>query len=158
YVLLQVRPALFPILRNETLSLANHKEILGDPPSPWIVSVLCTAGRQAMNFFVFADPIVRSWKEPYAFELAERAWMNFSAFYRLMDRWGLPRTFVTQGVGGEGDGPEDRRTIPGRLVRSLPRLLRLQATSWITIIRTRRDLQAATLTLENADGLCELFQ
>jgi hypothetical protein len=28
YVLLQVRPALFPLQRNPTLSLANHEEIL----------------------------------------------------------------------------------------------------------------------------------
>src|SRR5829696_5313720 len=51
YVLLQVRPALFPVTRNETLSLANHKEILGDPPSPWIVSVVVEAGREVLSYF-----------------------------------------------------------------------------------------------------------
>ena len=47
-VLLQVRPALFPIRRNETLSLANHKEILGDPPSPWMVGVMAEVGRPVL--------------------------------------------------------------------------------------------------------------
>src|SRR5207253_2581045 len=64
----------------------------------------------------------------------------------------------TQGVGGEGDGLADHRTMPGRLLRSLPRLLRLQASSWCTIARTKRDLHEATLQLENADGLYALFQ
>ena len=43
-MLLQVRPALFAIRRNETLSLANHKEILGDPPSAWMVGAVVEAG------------------------------------------------------------------------------------------------------------------
>jgi len=83
WILLQVRPALFPVARNETLSLANHKEILGDCPSPWIVSVLIDAGREVLSFFAAVDPEVDSWDEAYAVELAERAWMNFSFFTRL---------------------------------------------------------------------------
>ena len=51
WILRQVRSALFPVARNGTLSLANHKEILGDPPSPWIVSVLVEAGREVLSYF-----------------------------------------------------------------------------------------------------------
>jgi len=87
WILLQVRQALFPVARNETLSLANHREILGDPPSPWIVSVLGAAGREVLPFFAAADPAVARWEEVYAAELGERAWMNFSFFFRLMDSW-----------------------------------------------------------------------
>ena len=117
WILLQVRPALFPVRRNETLSLANHREILGDPPSPWIASALIEAGRGVLAFFAAADPEVARWGEEYAVELGERAWMNFSFFFRLMDRWGLPRTFVTEGVGGgEGGAKGSRRTG-----RSFPR-------------------------------------
>lgn len=128
-VLLQARPALFPIARSETLSLANHKEILGDPPSPWIVSVLIEAGREVLDFFAEIDPEVRAWDEAYAIELGERAWMNFSFFFRLMDRWGLPRAMVTAGVGGEGGGAADQALLFGRFARSSLRLLRLQARS-----------------------------
>ncbi len=126
WILLQVRPALFPVVRNETLSLANHKEILGDPPSPWITSVVVAAGREVLSYFAAADPEVGRWEESYAIPLAARAWMNFSFFFRLMDHWGLPRTFVTEGVGGEGGGPADHRLLLGRFLRKSPRLVRLQ--------------------------------
>ncbi|HEX6037677.1 PEP-utilizing enzyme [Longimicrobium sp.] len=157
YVLLQVRPALFPVARNETLSLANHKEILGDPPSPWIASVLGAAGREVLSFFAEVDPAVAAWGDAYAVEVGERAWMNFSFFYRLMDHWGLPRAFVTEGVGGEGGPPEDGRVIPGRFLRHTPTLVRLQ---W-TCVRTVRDIPRALAELDaridGAASLPELF-
>ena len=80
---MQVRPALFPVTRNPTLSLANHKEILGDPPSPWTVGAMVEGGREVMRHFAAVDPAVAEWDEVYAVELAERVWMNFSTFFRL---------------------------------------------------------------------------
>lgn len=158
YVLLQVRPALFPVARNETLSLANHKEILGDLPSPWIVSVVCAAGREVLSFFAAVDPEVDRWEEAYSVDLAERPWMNFSFFFRLMDRWGLPRSFVTEGVGGEGGGPADRRLILGRFVRSVPRLVHLQFLNFFTISRADRELARLDHRIAAASGLQELYR
>jgi hypothetical protein len=63
-VLLQIRPALFEVKRNETLSLANHKEILGNPPSPWMTGILVEAGQTVMSFFAEIDPEIAGWKEP----------------------------------------------------------------------------------------------
>jgi pyruvate,water dikinase len=125
YVLLQVRPALFPLRRNPTLSLANHKEILGDPPSPWMVAALVEAGRD-LSFPALADPAIESWEEVYAVEAAERAWLNVSFWYRWMDHFGLPRTLVTEGVGGSAEGPLDGRMIWGRFLASIPRLIWFQ--------------------------------
>ena len=156
-VLLQVRPALFPIVRNPTLSLANHKEILGDPPSPWTVSVLDSAGRDVLGFFARVDPAVQDWDETYAIVLAERAWMNFSFFFRLMDRWGLPRTFVTQGVGGERGGQADGRLLPRRFLRAIPRLMRLQWLCLRTVAQAGRALNKLDGQLETAQGLTGLF-
>ena len=144
--MLQVRPALFPIRRNETLSLANHKEILGDPPSPWMVGVLAEAGRPVMRDFAADRPGLADWEETYAVELAGRAWMNFSAFFRMMDHWGLPRAMVTDGVGGEAGGPLDRQLIPGRFARSIPTLIRLQRANFRAVRRIDRGLA------ELADG------
>ena len=48
-VLLQARAAAFPLRSNRLLSLANHREILGDPPSPWIVAALEEAGSDALT-------------------------------------------------------------------------------------------------------------
>jgi pyruvate,water dikinase len=153
WVLLQVRPALFAVARNETLSLANHREILGDPPSPWIVSVLGEAGREALAFFAAVDPEVGRWGETYAVELGERAWMSFSFFFRLMDRWGLPRSFVTEGVGGGSEGnAADRRILPGRFLRSAPRLALLQLHSLRTIARARGELARLDARIAAAAG------
>jgi phosphohistidine swiveling domain-containing protein len=158
WILLQVRPALFPVARNETLSLANHKEILGDPPSPWIASALAAAGREVLSFFAAADPEVSRWDESYAIGLAERAWMSFSFFFRLMDHWGLPRTFVTEGVGGEGGGPADGQLLFGRFVRKSPRLVRLQFQSLAMIARARRELTALDRRIAAAAGLADLHR
>ena len=160
WILLQVRPALFPVARNETLSLANHREILGDPPSPWIVSVLGAAGREVLSFFAAADPAVARWDEVYAVELGERAWMNFSFFFRLMDSWGLPRTFVTEGVGG-GDleaGTADRQILPGRLLHKAPRILSFQLRSLGAILRSRRELDRLASRIAAASTLAELHR
>jgi pyruvate,water dikinase len=158
YILLQARPALFPVARNETLSLANHKEILGDPPSPWITSVVCAAGREVLPYFAAADPEVGLWEEAYAVELAERAWMNFSFFFRLMDHWGLPRSFVTEGVGGEGGGPADRRFRPGRFLAKAPRLVRLQLLNAAAVRRADRELALLDERIAAARTLSELYQ
>lgn len=158
YVLLQVRPALFPVVRNETLSLANHREILGKLPSPWIVSVLADAGREVLSFFAAVDPEVGRWEETYAVELAERAWMSFSFFFRLMDHWGLPRTFITEGVGGEGGGPADRRLLFGRFLRKSPRLVRLQLKNLVMMATLDRELARLDERIATAATLAELHR
>lgn len=158
FVLLQARPALFPIARSETLSLANHKEILGDPPSPWIVGVLVEAGREVLDFFAEIDPGVREWDEAYAIELGERAWMNFSFFFRLMDRWGLPRAMVTQGVGGEGGGADDHAVLPGAFLRSALRLMRLQARSLQAVRGAPAALAKLDEVIERASTLEDVYR
>jgi pyruvate,water dikinase len=158
YVLLQSRPALFDVTNNPTLSLANHKEILGDPPSPWIVSVLVDAGSSVLSFFAAVDKRVAEWQEPYAIELAERAWMNFSFFFRLMDHWGLPRRFVVAGVGGKEGGAADGRLILARFLLSAPRLVWLQLSSMLTVLRIRRQLAQLDVTIDAANTLMELYQ
>jgi len=157
FTLLQVRPALFAVRRNPTLSLANHREILGDPPSPWIVSVLEHAGRDAPRWFARVDRATARWNEPYAETFASRSWMNFSYFFRLMDRWGLPRAFVTEGVGGKTGRPADRRFVVPRMLANAPRLLALQARALHDVARLPAGLRAVRRRLARADTLRELF-
>jgi hypothetical protein len=64
--LLQARPALFPVRRNETLSLANNKETLGDLPSPWIIGVYSGLGHPVLDLARRADLSLPDWDEPYA--------------------------------------------------------------------------------------------
>ncbi len=156
-VLLQVRPAHFEVQRNPVLSLANHEEILGDPPSPWIVDTLDRAGREALSFFAEVDPEVARWNERYAHVVAGRAWLNFSVFHRLMDRWGLPRSFVTEGVGGASENPADTRVLWSRFLRSGPRLVRLQLHNLRTVRRADAGLRELDRALAEARGLPALF-
>jgi pyruvate,water dikinase len=155
YILLQVRPALFPLVRNPILSLANHKEILGDPPSPWMVSALVEAGRD-LSFPALADPAITSWGECYAIEAAERAWLNVSFWYRWMDHFGLPRTVVTEGIGGHADGPADGRLLPKRFLASIPRLLWFQWCCLRSLLELRGAFRRLDREIEGAHGLAAL--
>lgn len=157
FILLQVRPALFPLRRNPTLSLANHKEILGDPPSPWIVSALVAAGRD-LSFLATADPAIGLWDETYAVEVGERAWLNVSFWYRWMDHFGLPRTLVTEGVGGQADGPEDGRILRGRFLASVPRLLGFQWQCLRVLPGLGRAFRQLDAGIEAARGLAGLHR
>lgn len=155
-ILLQVRPALFPIRRCETLSLANHKEILGDPPSPWILGVINDIARPVMRFFESVDPAVAAWDEPYAIELGGRSWLNFSVFFRLMDRWGLPRTMVTESVGGDSVGPGGERANLARMIKSLPSLVALTLSCFANIARIGREFRILEAELARAETLLDL--
>jgi pyruvate,water dikinase len=157
FVLLQVRPALFPVRRNETVTLANHRETLGDLPSPWIVWALVEGGRD-VSFLAAVEPAVRGWEEPYAIELAERAWMNLSLWARVTDHFGLPRTMATRGVGGHQGGPADERVILGRLLRGLPRLLRGQWLGWKQVRDAERRLSRLDRQIEQAADLAALHR
>jgi pyruvate,water dikinase len=158
YILLQARPALFAVARSQTLSLANHKEILGDPPSPWIASVVVEAGRTVLAFFEPIAPEIAAWDEAYAVMLGDRAWMSFSFFFRLMDALGLPRSFVTQGVGGEGGGPLDDRLLLFRFLRSAPRLVRLQLQSLRAVLAAPRALGDLDRAIESATAIDEVYR
>ena len=142
FTLLQARPARFAVRRDPRLSLANHREILGDPPSPWVASALELAGADALSYFAEVDPEIERWNERYAVALGGRAWLNFSFFFRLMDHWGLPRDFVTEGVGGTNDGPLDARVDLGRFLRKGPRLVLLQLKNLLTVRRSAGALAA----------------
>jgi pyruvate,water dikinase len=157
YVLLQVRPALFPVARNPTLSLANHKEILGDPPSPWMVAALVEAGRD-LSFPAQADPTIRAWGETYAVEAGERAWLNVSFWYHWMDHFGLPRTLVTEGIGGQADGPTDARLLPGRFLGAVPRLLAFQWRCLRALPALAQGFRRLDRVIASASGLAELHR
>ena len=100
---------------------------------------------------------MRHWDETYAVVLAERAWMNFSFFFRLMDGWGAPRNWVTEGVGGEAGGPADAKVLPLRMARAVPRLLRLQWVSLQTARGAERALRELEAHIAAAEGLEALF-
>jgi pyruvate,water dikinase len=156
YVLLQVRPALFPLARNPTLTVANHKETLGEHPSPFTVSAMVEAGHD-MAFWCQLNPACARWDEVYAIELAGAAWMNVSLWFHWLDHFGLPRTLLTSAIGGYPATPADARIILGRLVRSLPRLL---WQHWLYVRKVRQveaDLQRLDRAIDRATDLRQLY-
>jgi pyruvate,water dikinase len=155
YVLLQSRPALFQVRRNPILSLTNHKEILGDPPSPWIASVVITAGND-LSFMAVSDPKINRWEECYAIGLAGRAWMNLSFWQRWMDHFGLPRTLVTRNFGGIAVSNADSRIHWPRFIRSIPALLRFQWECLATLPGLRSAFRRYDQSIEKASSLHEL--
>ena len=158
FVLLQVRRAPFAVRRDPLVSLANHREILGPAPSPWIVSALERAGAASFLTFARAAPCVAEWDERYAQVAAGRAWMDFSAFFRLMDHWGLPRTFVTEGVGGLADDPRDAKILWPRFLASGVELIRLQVQNVRRVLGMERELRALDDKLDSARDLADLFE
>lgn len=156
YVLLQSRPALFPVKRNRTLSLTNHKEILGDPPSPWLVSVLAEGGRD-LSFMAKADPAIAKWDEVYAVELGARAWMNLSYFHRWLDHFGLPRSFITRNFGGV-ETADDKHLNWRRFLPSIPRLFRFQFQCLCAIPTLPRQFRELDAVIARATSLPELRQ
>ncbi len=156
-ILIQVRPALFPVRRCETLSLANNKETLGEVPSPWIAGVYADVGHPVHEFARRADRRLPDWNEPYTIELAGRVWVNFSSLFRLMDRWGLPRSLVWRSLGGAPSGPVDDRFLPGPFLRSLPALVKIAWNCLASDLVIGRDLHRVDKVLDAAHCLADLW-
>jgi phosphohistidine swiveling domain-containing protein len=83
--------------------------------------------------------------------------MNVSLWFHWLDHFGLPRTLLTNAIGGYPATPADGRIIPGRLVRSLPRLL---WQHWLYVQKARNveaDLRRLDKAIDGATDLRQLF-
>jgi pyruvate,water dikinase len=156
FVLLQIRPALFPIRRNETLSLANVKETMGELPSPWSKAALVDVGR-SMPFLGEVGAFVRAWQDPLIIEIGGRLWNNVSPWFRLADHIGVPRTTITETLGGQCRRNADREYHFWRLLLSLPRLSICAMLALRHVFGTRRALRKLDAQIEAAPGIEGLF-
>ncbi|HMC88413.1 MAG TPA: PEP-utilizing enzyme [Gemmataceae bacterium] len=156
-VLFQVRPALFPVRRNETLTLANPRETLGDLPSPWAASALSEAS-QKQPVLATAQPAIRRWGEALTAEVGGRVWMNLSLGFRFADSLGVPRRAITEGLGGDLGSAADGRFLWRRLLRALPRLAWTQVLGFKIAWSAKRDLRLLDETIAAADDLQSLYR
>jgi hypothetical protein len=157
FILLQVRPALFPIRRNETLTLANIRETIGEFPSPWLASAILEAARD-VSFLAAVDPVIALWDESLVIELGGRLWNNLSLMFRASDRYGLPRRLVPDVLGGIVNHPADNRLLLNRFLASMPRFLRSLGSGIPRYWHAERELRRLDEAIESADGLAELFE
>ena len=124
--LVQVRPVTAPPLRDEVLTLANHREILPDPPSVLMTSLVLEAGPGAFDYWRSHSPDLPL-DRPFMAPFAGRPLINLSLLTDSMRRLGLPTSFVTDSMGGS-EAERVVRTVgprPTRLARHLPALLSL---------------------------------
>jgi pyruvate,water dikinase len=156
-VLLQVRPALFPLLRNPLLTQTNLIETLGEMPSPWTVSSLVEAGRD-MSFLARIEPDILTWGESFFEEVADRPWVNLSFWYRWLDRLGMSRTFATLTLGGVPTSAADARWALDRFLPVLPRLLAHLPSLWHKAWFAERALKELDVEIEAAEGLSGLYR
>jgi len=131
---LQIRPITAPITRDETFTLANHREILPDPPSVFMSSIIMSNGRR------LAGPggmLSEATANRGYFEMFDgRPYINQSITTDLVRSLGLPSALVNASLGG--DDVEQIPLQPARVVLSLPKLLRLGADQGRAVRRARR--------------------
>lgn len=131
---LQIRPITAPITRDETFTLANHREILPDPPSVFMSSIIMSNGRR------LAGPggmLTEATANRGYFEMFDgRPYINQSITTDLVRSLGLPSALVNASLGG--DDVEQIPIQPARVVLSLPKLLRLGADQGRAVRRARR--------------------
>ncbi len=123
--LLQIRPITQATLRDEVFTMANHREILPDPPSRFMTTLIAECAPALFGYYRgFDNRLPR--KRRFIEVLHGRPLINLSLLLDMVRLWGLPSRLVTHSIGGISSN--SRITpfgfSPERLLRSLPVLLR----------------------------------
>jgi pyruvate,water dikinase len=100
--LVQVRPATRPTRRNEAFTHANFKEILPDPPSPYLTSAIMSAAPDLFAYYRQFDPTLPTHR-PMIELFAGRPLFNMTLLTDVMRWWGLPTRLVNNSIGGQAD-------------------------------------------------------
>ena len=133
--LIQLRPITRPTRRNEAFTFANLREILPDPPSPFMTSIVAAASRGFFEYYRQFDPSLPSNREMVQV-FAGRPLFNVSLLTEMMRQWGLPTALVTNSLGGEGDVEVGLRL--GRFLRHTAVLLKLGWAQLTAVNSARR--------------------
>lgn len=120
--LIQIRPITAAPARNETFTIANHKEILPELPSVLMTSIIESASFDLMEHYRAADPRLPV-DRPFIESFAGRPYINLSQLTDLLRRLGLPTRLLSESLGGEPEIIVGLR--PKRIVLALPAFARL---------------------------------
>ena len=157
--LLQIRPITAAPRRNEAFTYANLREILPDPPSPYMTAIVADASQEFFAWYRQFDKTLPE-SRPMVEVFHGRPLFNISLLTDMMRHWGLPTGLVTNSIGGEADVESGLRF--GRFVNKSLVLLRL---GWNQINAVRHAKEKETVILQmaqNADdsfaGLTKTFQ
>lgn len=97
--LVQARPITRPPLRNELFSYANIREIMPDPPSVFMASVVERAGLTLYEYYRAFDKALPTGRPLIELQMG-RPLFNISLLCETMRHWGLPTRLVTDQIGG----------------------------------------------------------
>ncbi len=147
---MQLRPATRPARRDETLTIANHAEILPPLPSTLMTSVIAGAGDELFAWYRRADPTLPA-NRPFLEVVAGRPFINLTLLEDLMRHLGLPTRLVADSIGGPPR--QDRPLRPTRVLRSAPALGRLAMAQVDAVARRRAHQRRAAEAGAGAERL-----
>jgi pyruvate,water dikinase len=150
--LVQARPITGSPWRDELFSYANIREIMPDPPSVFMASVVESAGAELYDYYRRFDPCLPAGR-PLIEVMLGRPLFNISLLTETMRHWGLPTRLVTDQIGGADIA--EVGLSPRRLLSKTPVLLR-QALSQFRAIGTGRAATRALLRWQPANNLADL--
>jgi pyruvate,water dikinase len=130
--LLQIRPITAAPVHNETLTAANHAEILPTLPSHLMTSIIAEAGPDLFAWYRRRVPGLPADRH-FLHVKAGRPMINLSLLEDMMRHLGLPTALVAGSIGG-GSG-HSRPLSPSRLIRSTPSLIRLGLAQVAAVVR-----------------------
>ncbi|MEM6528342.1 MAG: PEP/pyruvate-binding domain-containing protein, partial [Chloroflexota bacterium] len=117
--LVQVRPITAGTRRNELFTIANHKEILPQLPSRYMVSVIESVAADLYDWYRGFDSSLPKHR-PFIEVFKGRPYINLSLMTETVRALGLPTSLVTDSIGGE-EGVKERFR-PMRAISKLPNL------------------------------------
>lgn len=100
--LVQIRPITRAPRRNEAFTFANIREIMPDPPSYFMASVVQASADGLYEYYRGFDASLPR-KRPMIESFVGRPLFNLSLLTETMRHWGLPTALVTNSIGGEAD-------------------------------------------------------
>lgn len=132
--LLQLRPITVAPQRDELFTLANHREILPDPPSVFMSSLIVANGQRMAGPGGLLEPAL---KHRSYFEMFDgRPYINQSLLTDFVRSLGLPSSLVNESLGGDDHDPAPLN--PLRLAMSAPKLVRLGLSQMVAVQRARK--------------------
>lgn len=160
--LLQIRPITTPPRRNEAFTYANIREIMPDPPSLFMSTIVARSSADLFAYYRQFDSTLPQ-NRPMIEMFTMRPLFNISLLVDMMRWWGLPSSLVTNSIGGQAD-QESQLNLPRFLLKS-PVLLK-QGWAQLTAVGSSQKATEEILALaketgptltENAAALQKLF-